>query len=275
MDSCCWEKSETRGFMRLNLIFIIIVSSMGSLLILISHKNSPVLSSQSQTQQQDRPHSPQIDNSDSEKNDEKATTANNDPQLSPLNLPSKENSNTESAQPTSDRTRAEESSFSIAVNGKKYDIASLDEADAERLSETLSQQQFKEIKTVILSPSESEVKRHSYLYFLMQMKQAGVSSLYEIVKSEIPQFEFQNNPHSQDARKKTLELSLRIAALEALDNLATIDPQVRSYLSQINQSKSVSDHPILNYLSSLSLASGKPGKLHRALEAIINEKEAL
>lgn len=178
-----------------------------------------------------------------------------------------------------DNTNTETST--ITINNKKYNIATLDENDIDTITKTISTSQLNQIRNTILSPSENNLRRHSYLYFLTQIRSTGAKSLFEVVKAEVPEFEFQNNPHSSDADRKSVELSLRIAALEALDNLASMDPQVGSYLKQLEssyQAGATSDNSILSYLTSISnagLDNNTPGKLHRVLNAILQENETL
>lgn len=190
----------------------------------------------------------------------------------------------ESIQNRSNRNPHENSdgdTSTITINNKKYYIATLDENDIETITKTISSSQLNDIRNTILSPSENNMRRHAYLYFLTQIKSTGARSLFEVVKAEVPEFEFQNNPHSVDSDRKSLEFSLRIAALEALDNLASLDPKVGSYLLQLENSHQpgvAQNNSILSYLTSISnagLDNNNPGKLHRVLNAIFKENETL
>jgi len=174
-----------------------------------------------------------------------------------------------------------DSSYIIVLKGKKYNIVNLDESDIESIAQSISPEQLNEIKNTILSPSEADIRRHAYLYFLIQLKDVGAKSIFEVIKSDVPSFEFQNNPHSSDSIKKNFELSLRIAALEGLDNLAASNPKIGAYIQQLesgDQQVKANSNSILTYLTSISQAgieSKKPGKLHRALDAIMNENDTL
>lgn len=197
---------------------------------------------------------------------------------------------TSAASAKQDQNRAKSDSYEnsdleagkITINNKKYNISTLEESDLETITKTISSSQLNDIRNTILSPAENNIRRYAYLYFLTQIKSTGVKSLFEVVKAEVPEFEFQNNPHSVDSERKSTELSLRIAALEALDNLASLDPKVGPYLKHLESSHQpggvAQANSILSYLTSISnagLDNNTPGKLHRVLNAILQENETL
>lgn len=182
---------------------------------------------------------------------------------------------------TSDQTETTAlATRTISINNQKYNIATLDEKDIDDITQNISSSQLNDIRDTILSPTENPLRRHAYLYFLTQIKSAGARSLFEVVKADVPEFSFEGNPHSGDANRKNLELSLRIAALEALDHIASLDPHVSQYIQQLETSQA-GDGPtnaLLSYLTSISntgVETNQPGKLHRVLNAIIKENETL
>lgn len=145
----------------------------------------------------------------------------------------------------------------ITINNQKYNIAMLDEKDIDTIIQNISAAQLNDIRDTILSPTENALRRHTYLYFLTQIKSAGVRSLFEVVKAEVPKFSLtEDSNNAIDSHRKKLELSLRIAALEALDHLASMDPQVSQYLQQLERSQSAEKatkkmNALLSYLESV------------------------
>lgn len=139
----------------------------------------------------------------------------------------------------------------------------------------LSHKDLVELKQFVMNQNLEAKFRRASLFLLTQSGLAAAPILGEIAKSAIPLFAQSKDPHSIGALAKNYEVSLRITALEALDKLSVTSTDVMSYLMDVSQTQK---DPTLLFLTNISIAGiqgGKPGKLNRAIEAMIHEKAAM
>ncbi|MBC7466986.1 MAG: hypothetical protein H7256_13440 [Bdellovibrio sp.] len=131
--------------------------------------------------------------------------------------------------------------------------------------------ELKSLKDKILSLDETAEARQQMLYTLTQKGPSASEALVAIAKSDIPEFKNSQDPHSVAALQEKLELSLRVTALEALDALIAMKPELISKMAEIAHAQS---DPILKFLAQVSLSGAQkhqPGKLKRTIDAMLAE----
>lgn len=132
----------------------------------------------------------------------------------------------------------------------------------------LTAEDYKLLNDKVLSSSNKMPEREAALYVLtLSSAPQAQGTLIVLAESALPEFSDLQDPHSVGSTQRALELSLRVTALENLDQRAATSPEVAKGLQSILQKQT---EPSLRFLAQTSLSgieSGKPGRLKR----IINE----
>lgn len=135
-------------------------------------------------------------------------------------------------------------------------------ADVDQLSRTVRDQ------------TQSQEARRNALYVLTQMGSAALPALAAVATTPMPVATSQD-PHSAEQMKQSFEAGLRVTAIEALDELGTdssLSPAVKESMLSVLK---VQKHRSLTLLAQISLSgieSGRPGKVKRAVDNLIQEK---
>lgn len=158
------------------------------------------------------------------------------------------------------------------LNSDEKRIELLTQVEFQKISETITPVELFEIKRVALSLSESSEKRQASIFILSHIGNIAADSLAEIIQTEIPNLKNAHSPHTIDNSLHANEISLRISALEALDNLAIDNPTVKNKIENIIKNQK---NPELNYLAQISLSgilTNRPGKIKRVINAMLAER---
>lgn len=128
---------------------------------------------------------------------------------------------------------------------------------------------------VATDASQAQEARRKAVYDLTQMGAAALASLAVIAADPVIEVKNQN-PHSADQIKQSFEASLRVSAIEALDELALNPNNVEAVKAAMFEVLKTQKHRSLTLLAQLSLSgieSGHPGKVKRAIDAMIQETD--
>jgi hypothetical protein len=174
--------------------------------------------------------------------------------------------------------------FSVAPSKKELEhvLATLvqESAQPKKNSETektvqalvtkLSDQDYQVLQEKVLGANNEMPEREAALYVLtLSSAPQAQGTLVTLAATALPEFKDLSDPHSVGSTQRTLELSLRVTALENLDQRAVGSPQVAKDLESILQKQT---EPSLRFLAQTSLSgieSGKPGKLKRVIDEML------
>lgn len=122
---------------------------------------------------------------------------------------------------------------------------------------------------------QTQEARRKAVYDLTQMGAAALPSLAAIAAHPVVEAKNQD-PHSADQIKQSFEASLRVSAIEALDELALNPNNVQAVKAAMLAVLKTQKHRSLTLLAQLSLSgieSGQPGKVKRAIDAMVEETD--
>jgi hypothetical protein len=129
---------------------------------------------------------------------------------------------------------------------------------------------YQQLREKVLNPNANMSEREAALYILtLSPTVQAEKALVQLVESALPEFKGLNDPHSAGSTQRTLEMGLRVTAIESLDQRALGSPEVVKDLHQILQRQS---EPSLRFLVQTSLSgieSGKPGRLKRIIDEML------
>ncbi len=123
--------------------------------------------------------------------------------------------------------------------------------------------------------SQPQETRRRSLYILTKMGSTALPALTVVATTPMPVAASQD-PHSVAQIKQSFEAGLRVTAIEALDDLGTdprLSPAIKDSMLKILK---VQKHRSLTLLAQISLSgieSGRPGKVKRAVDDLLKEKE--
>lgn len=206
------------------------------------------------------------------------TTRNNSRFFTTENLThvNSESTNTRTT-PTQEKTVETSSAYSAKAKSISELIRNFDYQDRSSLNElknNITSKEVEDLKTLVNNKDENGKYRQTALYVLTEIETPDTTkALAEIAISTIPVFDNLNNPHSRSTYQHRAELALRMTALETLDQRSIKFLDVQKHIQAIETNQT---NPTLKFLARISLEgilSQRPGKLHRATEAILAEKE--
>jgi hypothetical protein len=140
---------------------------------------------------------------------------------------------------------------------------------------TITAAELQQLVLTVQDGTQSQENRRKALYVLTQMGSAALPALTAVATTPMPVATSQD-PHSAEQIKQSFEAGLRVTAIEALDELGTdssLSPAVKD--SMLNILK-IQKHRSLTLLAQISLSgieSGRPGKVKRAVEDLLKEKD--
>lgn len=140
---------------------------------------------------------------------------------------------------------------------------------------TITTAELEQLALTARDGSQPQETRRKALYVLTQMGSVALPALTAVATTPMPVATSQD-PHSLEQIKQSFEAGLRVTAIEALDDLGTdssLSPAVKD--SMLNILK-VQKHRSLTLLAQISLSgieSGRPGKVKRAVDDLLKEKE--
>jgi hypothetical protein len=144
------------------------------------------------------------------------------------------------------------------------------EKTVQALVTKLSDQDYQVLQEKVLGTSNKMAEREAALYVLtLSSAPQAQGTLIVLAETALPEFRDLTNPHSVGSTQRTLELGLRVTALESLDQRAVSSPEVTKGLQRILQKQT---EPSLRFLAQTSLSgieSGKPGKLKRIIDEML------
>lgn len=140
------------------------------------------------------------------------------------------------------------------------------QSDLQSQADNFTNKDLQNLESILLNRQSTQDERSVSLYLLSLSGVKALPALTHFSAMALPEFSHLQDPHSEGSLNKNFEVSLRIAALEAIDRQASAES-----LQQILKTQS---DPTLKMLAQVSLAgiqSGKPEKLSRLIEAMVNE----
>lgn len=146
------------------------------------------------------------------------------------------------------------------------------EKTVEALVTKLTDQDYQLLQEKVLSANNKMAEREAALYVLtLSSAPQAQGTLVVLAETALPEFKDLSDPHSAGSTQRTLELGLRVTALESLDQRAAGagSPEVAKGLLRILQKQT---EPSLRFLAQTSLSgieAGKPGKLKRIIDEML------
>lgn len=148
-------------------------------------------------------------------------------------------------------------------------------AASEINTESAPQKAAEQLLTSILSANESQQVRRNNLYRLTEMGPESIKALSTLATYPVESSK-SNNPHSAESIQRNFEIGLRITALETLDQIAVSHSpsaeDIKKTMMLVLEKQEASSLKILAQISLSGMANGRPGKLKRALDHLLNEK---
>jgi len=142
-------------------------------------------------------------------------------------------------------------------------------------TESAPQKTAEQLLISILSSNESQQIRRNNLYRLTEMGPESIKALSTLATYPVESSK-SNNPHSAESIQRNFEIGLRITALEALDQMVVSHSQstedIKKTMMLVLEKQETSSLKILAQISLSGIANGRPGKLKRAIDHLLNEK---
>lgn len=126
----------------------------------------------------------------------------------------------------------------------------------------MSAEHIRALEKLVLEPKQAADMRSAGLFLLTQAGPSSLKALSQIAQSSLSSI----SPRSQD---QAYEVSLRVNAVEALDNLVLHHAQGKKEIEAILQNQK---DPTVRFLAQMSLdgiRSGHPGKVGRFVDRIL------
>lgn len=197
-------------------------------------------------------------------------------QPSPAVLPSQDE-----ARPRTTKQVLQDSALAECLASLVCSLASPTEPlSTSELAATVNAMTFEDLKVLQQNALNQNVdgnERRASLFLLTKVASsestgtAATEALAEIAQTPVPAFENAGKPHSRESLAKSFEVSLRITALEALDQRTVTAPSVASHLENIRRLQKDPTLSLLTQISLAGIAAGTPGKLNRAIQAMLRE----
>lgn len=143
------------------------------------------------------------------------------------------------------------------------------EKTVEALVTKLTDEDYELLRDKVLSSENKMPEREAALYVLtLSAAPQAQTTLVALAETALPEFKDLQDPHSGGSTLRTLELGLRVTALESLDQRAVKAPDlVAKGMQRILQKQTEASLRFLAQTSLSGIEAGKPGRLKR----IINE----
>lgn len=144
------------------------------------------------------------------------------------------------------------------------------EKTVQALVSKLTDQDYQLLHDKILDTNSKMPEREAALYVLTQsVSPKAENALITLAETALPEYQDLHDPHSAGSQLRTLEMGLRVTALENLDQRAAKSPDVAKGLLRILQKQT---EPSLRFLAQTSLSGieqGKPGRLKRMIDEML------
>ncbi|WP_413560543.1 hypothetical protein [Bdellovibrio sp. HCB209] len=148
----------------------------------------------------------------------------------------------------------------LALTPEQLDVSKITPAERQQL------------KNAVLSQKVDGSTRRASLFLLTKMGSTAIPELGAVATTPVPVYANSNNPHSVARQAQDMEISLRITSLEALDKLAVQSKNILPIMQQAAALQSDRSLVLLARISISGMLSGKPGRLSRAMDAMMDEK---
>lgn len=148
------------------------------------------------------------------------------------------------------------------------------QSDLQKQADNFTIKDLQNLESLLLSKESTQDERSVSLYLLSLSGVRALPALTHFSATALPEFSHLQDPHSADSSNKNFEVSLRIAALEAIDRQTSLQNEKTQVQASLQQILKTQNDPTLKMLVEVSLAgvrSGKPGKLSRFIQAMVNE----
>ena len=168
--------------------------------------------------------------------------------------------------------KASQKSTSSAMTSEKFQ--SLVQGKVSSGKSTVVDMKVLQLAQATLDQSQSFEVRRKALYVLTQMGAVALPALSEVATSFVSVANSQD-PHSVAQVKQTFESSLRVTAMESLDELAKDESHSAAVKESMLRVLQVQKHRSLTLIAQISLSgieSGRPGKVKRAIDILLKEK---
>lgn len=134
----------------------------------------------------------------------------------------------------------------------------------------LTEQDYQLLHTKVLDANLKMAERQAVLFVLTQSESSlAQKALIELAETALPEYSDLQDPHSVGSQARTLEMSLRVTALESLDQRGGQSSEIAKGLLRILQKQ---NEPSLRFLAQTSLSgieAGKPGRLKRIIDEML------
>ena len=149
----------------------------------------------------------------------------------------------------------------ILTSAKKLAVADLSRLSAQAVRE-----------------SAGNNERNAALFILLQARENAIAQLAEVANQPVRGYPNEANPEGRDALQKKFETSLRVKALEALDEMTNSRSSEIKQAAALEVARVASQQtqPTVQFLADLSLSGlreGRPGKLQRFIGRAMDESD--
>jgi hypothetical protein len=155
------------------------------------------------------------------------------------------------------------------ITASAHEFQLIDDTIA-RVAPHLDMHELNELAEISLSQASTQDERLIALYILSKAGQGSIPALTHIASAPITEESGPLGPHTSEAQLKKFELSLRLSAIEAIDELASSTPHVAQ--KAIEEIVSKTNHASVQLLAQLALsesqnlsASGTPQSKFKSL----------
>lgn len=150
---------------------------------------------------------------------------------------------------------------------------SIDEAQEESGKPSDVQKSVEELASIVLDKNLDPDYRREALAELTQAGPEAIPHLATIAATDVPMPKGVKDPHSVELYRYEYEKGLRFTALEAIDDWAAKNVDVRPALQKILSKTRDQDIRFLTFVSLRGVEQGRPGKLIRFVDRMMDEFE--
>lgn len=164
----------------------------------------------------------------------------------------------------------------VGLSQGKVSSEDLNDDYLKNLKDTVTKEDLQFLAKSIVQGSLSSEERRRALYAITQMGPVALPALTLVVTSPFSMAQSQN-PHSVEQYQQAFEVGLRVTAIEALDELSTtsedVANEVRGSMNTILETQKNRTLTLLAQISLSGIESGRPGKVKRAVDTLLKERE--
>lgn len=179
---------------------------------------------------------------------------------------------THTAEPTVEETASENVPAQSTV-GSQEEIRDEAHDEVDKSTSFDGQRSFEELAAIVLDGKLDRDFRREALAELTQAGPEAIPLLAKIAATDVPMPKEVKDPHSAEVRRYEYEKGLRFTALEAIDDWAAKNVDVGPVLKEILGKTRDQDIRFLAFVSLRGVEQGRPGKLIRFVDRMMDEFE--